>query len=578
MNPAWVAGLETAAQALLLALAFLLPSAAHLKAFDPFALKAALLAAGGLAAVALWLARSLEAGRVEVPRPRAAAAAGAALLLAWTVLRPGDAAGADGALARAAGPALFLVVLLGPASAGFARSLAWTLLASGALVSLHAVLARLGLDPAPWDAPGGAAGSPALAAAAAFAALPLAWPLASDPESRPARRGLAKALAVLCLAGGAAALSNHGPATLGAGASVRLAAGENLGGLLAQSPWLGLGAGDAPFAMLWGEPAAAASLMPVPPSEPLATAVELGLPAALLWVLLVGAALSLGMLDARRRLASGDLRTGSLAGGQAAALGVLALAGLATGVTYAPAGAAWLWLLAGSAAGLALEAGSATVRALPVPLPPPARRALLVPVLAAAVAAALLPALRLGAQLRLNRGVEAEEAGDEGRALRLYRSAPREGLPGLQARLRSAGLLLRREGRAAAVAARAELWAASGIDPLVGDQAFLLAEAQRRDYDWKAAEEGYLLYAGLNPTDPRTYKPLAAVLQTQGRPAEAIAAAKTLVALLPEDAEAWRFYAEQVHTVDPSAARTLFAKAAQVKDLATAKTKSDPQP
>ncbi|TPW20132.1 MAG: hypothetical protein FD126_1996, partial [Elusimicrobia bacterium] len=72
MNAAFLLGLESAGQALLLALAFLLPVAAHLKAFDPFAIKTSLLAAGGLAAVALWLARALEAGRVEVPRPRAA--------------------------------------------------------------------------------------------------------------------------------------------------------------------------------------------------------------------------------------------------------------------------------------------------------------------------------------------------------------------------------------------------------------------------------------------------------------------------------------------------------------------------
>ncbi|TBR26453.1 hypothetical protein EPO15_00075 [bacterium] len=578
MNPAFVAALETAGQALLLTLAFLLPTAAHLKAFDPFALKTALLAAGGLAAAALWLARSLEAGRVEVPRPRAALAAGAALLLAWTVLRAGHAAGAEGALARAAGPALFLVVLLGPASAGFARSLAWTMLSSAALVSLHAVLARLGLDPVPWDAPGGVAGSGMLAAATALAALPLSWPLAADPESTPARRGLARGLAVLCLAGAAAALSNHDAASAAAAASAKLSASGRLGALLGTQPWLGLGAGEAPFALLWGARGAATALMPVPPSEPLATAAELGVPAALLWTLLVWGALSLAALDARRRFAAGDARTGTLAAGQAAALAVLGAAGLFAGASYAPAGAAWLWLLAGSAAGLALEAGASVVRALPFPFPPAARRLLLAPVLAAAAAALILPAARLSAQLRLNRGAEAEEEGDVEDALRLYRSLPREGLPGLQARLRSAELLLRGDGRPAAEAARAEVYAASGTDPLFGDQAFLLAEAQRRCQSWKEAEEAYTLYAALNPADPRTYTPLADVLQTLGRPREAVEAAKTLVAVAPLDPEAWRFYAEQVHSVDPSAARPIFAKAAQVKDLASRKTGVDLQP
>lgn len=572
MNPALVAGLETAGQALLLTLAFLLPTAAHLKAFDPFALKTALLAAGGLAAAALWLARSLEAGRVEVPRPRAALAAGAALLLTWTVLRAGHAAGAEGALARAAGPALFLVVLLGPASAGFARSLAWTMLFSAALVSLHAVLARLGLDPAAWDAPGGAAGSAALAAAASLAALPLAWPLASDPESTPARRGLARGLAALCLAGAAAALSNHDAVSASAAVSAKLTAGGRLGALLATSPWTGLGAGEAPFAMLWGARGAATAMMPVPPSEPLATAVDLGLPAAALWTLLIGAGLSLGLLDARRRHAEGDERTAVLAAAQAAALALLAAAGLFTGATYAPAGAAWVWLLAGSAAGLALERGASLVRALPVPLPPLARRLLLTPVLASALAALLLPASRLASQLRLNRGAAAQEAGDDAEALRLYRSLPREGLPGLQARLRSAELHLRGDGRPAAEAARAELFAASGTDPLFGDQAFLLAEAQRRSQSWKEAEEAYTLYAALNPTDPRPYEPLAEVLQTLGRPQEAVKAAEALVALMPEDEKAMRFYAAQVHTVDPAAALKLH------KEMATIKTKATPQP
>jgi len=71
---------------------------------------------------------------------------------------------------------------------------------------------------------------------------------------------------------------------------------------------------------------------------------------------------------------------------------------------------------------------------------------------------------------------------------------------------------------------------------------------------------------------------LAQTLQSLGRPAEAALAAKTLVDLDPEDPEAWRFYAEQVHTVDPSAARTLFAKAAQVKDLATSRRDVLPRP
>lgn len=578
MNPAFLAGLDAAAKALLLALAFVLPAAAHLKAFDPFALKTSLLAAGGLAAAALWLARSLEAGRVEVPRPRAALALGAAVLLAWTVLRAGPAAGAEGSLARAAGPALFLVVLLGPASAGFARSLAWTLLASGALVSLHAVLARLGLDPVPWGAPAGAAGTPALVIAAALCAATLAWPLASDPESTAARRTFAKTLAALCLAGAAAALSNFDADAAAGSVTAKLGASGRLGGLLAAAPWTGLGAGDAPFALLWGVPEASAALMPVPPSEPLAVASELGLPAAALWTLLIGAALSLGLLDARRRFAEGDARTGALAAAQAAALAVLLTAGVLTGATYAPAGAAWLWLLAASAAGLALERGAATVRALPMPLPLAARRLLLAPALAAAAAAALLPAGRLAAQLRLNRGAAAEEAGDDAGALRWYQTAPREGLPGMQARLRAAGLLLRREGREAALAARAEVWAAAGTDPLFGDQAFLLAQAQRRAYEFKAAAESYTLYAGLNPGDARTYKPLAHTLQSLGLPVEAALAAKTLVDLDPEDPEAWRFYAEQVHTVDPSAARPLFAKAAQVKDLADARKERTLQP
>lgn len=572
MNPALVAGLETAGQTLLLTLAFLLPTAAHLKAFDPFALKTALLAAGGLAAAALWLARSLEAGRVEVPRPRAALAAGAALLLSWTALRAGHAAGAEGALARAAGPALFLVVLLGPASAGFARSLAWTMVSSAALVSLHVVLARLGLDPAAWDAPGGAAGSATLAAATALAALPLAWPLASDPESTPARRGLARGLAVLCLAGAAAALSNHDAPSASAAVSAKLTSGGRLGAILATSPWTGLGAGEAPFAMLWGVRHAATALMPVPPSEPLATAVDLGLPAAALWTLLIGAGLSLGLLDARRRQAEGDERTAVLAAAQAAALALLAAAGLFTGATYAPAGAAWVWLLAGSAAGLALERGASMVRALPVPLPPIARRLLIAPVLASALAALVLPATRLASQLRLNRGAAAEEAGDEAGALRHYRALPREGLPGLQARLRSAEILLRGEGRPAAEAARAEVFAASETDPLFGDQAFLLAEAQRRSQSWKEAEEAYTLYAALNPADPRPYEPLAEVLQTLGRPQEAVKAAEALVALMPDDEKAMRFYAAQVHTVDPTAALKLY------REMATIKTKANPQP
>ncbi|MBI3298731.1 MAG: hypothetical protein HYZ75_11240 [Elusimicrobia bacterium] len=572
MNARLVAFFDSALEACLLVLAFVLPLAVELKAYDPYSLKAALLAAGSALAAGLWLARALEAGRVEVPAPRAGLAGLGALLLVWTVLRGG--AGEAGAV-RAAGPALFLIALLGPGSAGFARSLCWAALSAAALAGGYAVTARLGLDPLPWQPTAGTLGSPGLLAAALLAAVPLAAPLLLDPEAPGYRRALAGFLGAVCVAGLAAAAAALDAAALAAAMPAKAEAVRAAAAMLLQSPWSGIGAGELPIRLLWGRPEAAAALLPVPPSEPLATAAELGLPAAALWGVLILGSVSLALLDARRRLAAGDKRNASLAGAQGASLILLVGAGLLTGASYAPAPGVWLWLLAGSAAALALEEGASVVRALPLPLPPAPRRLLMLPLAAAVAVLTAGPLLRAADQLRLNRGAAEEEAGEGGRALELYRSIAPDSLSGLQARLRGTRILLEGEGTAAAEEARAFIAQAAAVDARFGDVLYLRAEADRRRKAWAEAAKGFELYAALNPADARTYKPLAELRQTLGDRQAAVDAAQALVRLSPESPEAWRFYAEQVHTIDPDAARPLYKKAAQVQDLAT--TRRDTQ-
>ena len=576
MNSRLVSWLDRAVEACLLCLAFLVPLAVHLKAYDPYSVKSAVLCTGALLAVGFWLGRAIEAGRFELPSSRSLTAGLAAALLAWSMLRSGRFA--DAALARAAGPALFLAVLLGPGSAGFARSLCWAVLASAAGASLYALAGSLGFDPLPWSPRGGTLGSGSLLLATLVCALPLAWPLVIDLEAPRARRVFAWSLAAVCLAGAAAALVSLDASALAQALHAKAREMGILGGIIALNPLAGAGAGELPVRLLTGLPEAAVSLTALPPSEPLATAAELGLPGALLWTALILGSLSMALLEARRRSEAGDDRAAALCAAHAAALALLLGAGLLSAAAYAPAPGLWLWLLAGSAAALATERGSSVVSATAVPLPPPARRALLVPLGAGMLLICALPAARLGSQLLLNRNAALEEAGESDRALELYRTLQPQDAAGLQASLRAAKLLLADEAGASALEARSLLSRERGFDPFFGDAMFLSAEADRRLKEWPEAERGYSLYARINPADPRTYKPLAEMRQTLGNPAGAVEAAQALVKILPEDPEAWRFYAETTHSVDPAAARALFAKAAQVRDLASAREKPLLQP
>ncbi|MDE2291410.1 MAG: hypothetical protein KGL53_04945, partial [Elusimicrobia bacterium] len=238
------------------------------------------------------------------------------------------------------------------------------------------------------------------------------------------------------------------------------------------------------------------------------------------------------------------------------------------GAGSASATGAWLWLLAGSSAALALERGSGLVRALPLPLPPGARRVLMLP-LAAALAAGLLPPARyLLQQLELNRGVFLEEQGRPEPALDIYSHMDSSGLAGLQALLRSARLDLATEGMAAAQTAQAPLDRLLSAAGPFGDSEFLRGEAERRLGHWESAESAYAAYAVQAPDDPRPYHPLADVRQTLGHPGDAVAAARALVRLTPQDPAAWRFLGEQVHTVDPHASLAFFAKADSIEALA----------
>ena len=78
MNAPQVARLDRLQAALPWLIAAILPLAFYFKAYDPGLIKDITLQAAAWLALGAWLARALEAGRFEVPAPRAAVAAVAA--------------------------------------------------------------------------------------------------------------------------------------------------------------------------------------------------------------------------------------------------------------------------------------------------------------------------------------------------------------------------------------------------------------------------------------------------------------------------------------------------------------------
>lgn len=517
MNARGAALCDRALELLLLAAAFAAPLAAFSHAFDPALVKTLTVQCAAAGALALLAARALEAGRFELPEGRGAAAGLAAAWLAASAWLAGSPAAA---LAAAAGPALLLAALLGPASTGFAARLA------GALAWAAAASSVAGAAPSL---------EPHALGVLCAAALPLALTRACEPGAWRPAAALSGAAAALCLWGVARSGSAPGHVALLAGGLVMLAGGLSWA-RTAELRWTSAAAGAAAAAAAllarWDAGFEAQWLSLTAPDEP-------GRWAALAAAVLAAAA-ALGR--GRSALRAGEASVGALLLGHAAALSALAAAAAVSPSTDAAVPGLALWLLAGSALGLCAGAG-ARVRVGPLPLALWPRRAAYLPAAALLALALSAPARLFVSDLRYNRALAAAEARPQ-EALELL-AGVWDGSPlAARSRLAEAALHRRRgpDGTEAALAAyrraaalapeRAGIWRAVGR---------LEAESER----WEAARAALAEAARLDARDAESWRLLVEASARLGLKDEALAAARGLVRAAPYELSSWSVLAER---------------------------------
>jgi len=637
MNARNISTLDRCVEAGLLLLVFLLPLACYFKTYDPGMLKDLTLMGAGALVACLALFRQFEAGRFELPASRTWMALLAGALLLWISASFGMNPNKEASLFPAGRlwlfAALFLVVLLGPASVSFARRLSsWTLAAAG-LAGILAVLQALGLDAHPWSRvyEGRSLGTfrdPALLGAFLGAAFPLALAAAADRERSGGGRGLAGLAGALCAAGvmlsgsqagllafGTAALAFAVPVLLyskgsGARASGLAALGavpalltasqlgnSGLGSrildewavwsdlsrgawrMFAEHLWTGVGAGG--FAVSFsGYPSPAsidtAGHIPVwsAKNAPLQLAAELGLPGLLLISLLLGAVLWLAAKDIELRHNEGETGAALLQSGQMAALLGLLAAGTISGALDSAYPGLLLWLLAGSMTGLSLERGAATVRVLPIPAPAGVRRLAAVPLCALLLFAGVWQVRFFGSDLRLNSGVRFAASGLEDAAHQDLGAVSAWHPLASLARCRSGDLLRRSGGRRALRAALRSYQEAERLFPHYLQVDLKKAVAYQALGEWDMAEKSLLAYAAVDAFHAETYRRLSEVSLILGKPEQARRSAIQLVRIAPEDPESWRFLADHYHgSRDFRTARLMFQKAERISELAKAKSR-----
>ncbi|MDX6770785.1 MAG: tetratricopeptide repeat protein [Elusimicrobiota bacterium] len=203
----------------LFACAVLLPTAFFLRAYDPAAIKTAVLQWGAIAATAAWVLQGLARGRFAVSAASWTPLLPALLYGAWSllsfVLSGHKVAALPLALDDAAMLAAYLAAFVGLAGARSAARFAAFIVLAGWVVAAYALAQAVGVDPLAWR---GAWGEGLLrhrafstfaqpGACAAFLALlpPAALALTQDPETPPALR--AASLALLPVAAAAAVLT-----------------------------------------------------------------------------------------------------------------------------------------------------------------------------------------------------------------------------------------------------------------------------------------------------------------------------------------------------------------------------------
>jgi tetratricopeptide (TPR) repeat protein len=398
----------------LLALVFLTPLAAHVRTYDPAALKLALFESCALVLGAAWVMKGLARGRWE-----AAAASRSALfpmlaLAAWTLARfaalPFKSAAIPDLAPALAAWLIYAIALLEFGGARPASRLAFWTAAAASLLGAAGAARRFAVFPS-LSAP---LADPDQLAAFAAAALPVVLSLRLDPESSAARRLLSASTAVVLAFLAAWSGSSRGLAAFVLSAFVfALAAAAVLRGPAARRGAI-LALACAALAAV----VAAASgplALGVPPTGVFAGTGSVGT-LLLAWTMLAASAAGLrAAWNLRRRGAPAEA---GYAASFSAAFGAWGLAG-ALGLTPSFGAGAWLsWAAAGMAAGmvpLARPRGAAL--ALPLPFGEDVRRLLQYPAFMLFACALAWPGGWLASDVRYNRALAEARSGSLDAAL-----------------------------------------------------------------------------------------------------------------------------------------------------------------
>lgn len=568
--------------------------------------------AGWAAALLVWIGVSCAAG----PHPQAAFFGGARL---------------------AAYVLLFLLVLVGPASVSFAAALSDWMIGAAALASVYAIVQALGGDPLAWKGLFGTQafstlGHPDLLGVFLGLVFPLCLSRSADAERSAGGRGFARFASLACAFGLLASGSLLGLLTFAvssfafAAATLAFLPGDraqgsgwtaavaipaltlaifNLGGpglreravkqwalcgeiwsgalgMLGENLWTGVGAGAFHAAYpayqtprlfeLGGTHDFMASAAH---SGFLRIACETGLIGLLLCGGLLVTVLVVAGRDLARRAREGEERSSLLMAGQWSALLGLAAAGAVGSVWMSPAPGVFLWLFAGSLAGLALERGSSTVRVIPIPASPGLRRTLYVPVAVPLVFCLVWQTRFAGSDRDLNFGLYSARRLNGEEALKRFDRVSPWHKDAAMARYLAGNIHLDRRTPRDLDRALELYGEVERIHPHYARVGLKKSLAYLQRGDWARSRDSVKRHIGVHPGDPDAYALLVEVSTILGEKDQALWAATQLVRYQPDEPAHWRLLAEQYRAQKRyMTARKMLDRAERVHDLAGTRTKT----
>jgi tetratricopeptide (TPR) repeat protein len=533
MNARAIAFWDNTRDAVLLVLAFALPLIFYFKTYDPELAKEATLLAG---VSLLWFsvaARGIEAGRFEWPANRTAMTILSKSLVGWALISllflTQPLLSAWTVAMFIAGIALYMFVMVGPASAGFAAKLSWAISGASIFAVLYALAQYLGLDPLPWGElsthPSSTLIHPATLGVFCASAFPLALSLALDKNYSTALKGLAAASAMAsALTAGLIFLGSSTFAITG------------LSGLhISFTP---TAIGRVGTAWTW---------------------------------LLILISLFFSIRDAARRRKEGDSRVAALMFGQITGAIVL-LFGFLLGRIEDSAGVFPLfWLLLGSTTGLAFERGGATAAAVAIPAGPIVRRFLYIPGCAIAGAGLFASLAVMTSDCNHNTAIHLAANNKNAEAIVKFDEVALWHPEGLHSRYLAANIIASEKSGTALESALARYKEIETFAPHYRRMDYRKGAALAKLHRRPEAEKSLLASVKVLPNDAETYRLLVEVSTDLGKTKQAHEAALALVRIAPEDAAGWHILAEQYQQRGRGdLARKMLERAAKVQDLAQA--------